>query len=364
MQLMDNLREFASNLTEYCCFIKNYFQRKIFRSFYHFERGKGVLVDGLLRQRGKYIRPFLHTSMIGLFLIGLMLAPLIKSALPEEKYEFAPHLQVLGFNSLDQSTTTQISVKPRDSVVTYRVQEGDTLSSIALKFGVDEETIRWQNDLKENPVLAINQKLEIPPVTGIVHKVKRGETIQSIAKKYQVDPQQIVNWPFNTFTNDETFTLATGQLLIVPEGIQPKASPPPSYYARKTYQTPDAGIVSATGNFAWPTSGGITQYYVWYHPAIDIANRAAPAILASDSGTVTLVRYDKYAYGHHVIVDHGNGYTTLYAHMTNIYVSPGQTVSRGDAIGQMGSTGRSTGTHLHFEIRLNGVAQNPLAYLK
>ncbi len=364
MQFLDNISDFFTNLREYVVFLKVYFTRKIFRSFYRFEKGKSVLVDGLSVKRGKYVRPFLHSSMIGLFLIGLLMAPLIRSALPEAKFELAQNFQVLGIEDLDQLTTTQISVKPRDNVVTYKVQEGDTLSSIALKFGVSEETIMWQNDLKKDPVLKIGEKLEIPPVTGIVHKVKRGETIHSIAKKYQVDPQQIVNWPFNSFINDETFALAVGQLVIVPEGIQPKASPPPSYLAQRYRQTPDAGAVSATGDFVWPTSGGITQYFVWYHPAIDIANKSAPAILAADSGTVTLVRYDKWSYGHHVIIDHGNGYTTLYAHMSNIYVSEGQTVSRGNAIGQMGTTGRSSGIHLHFEIRLNGVAQNPLAYLK
>jgi murein DD-endopeptidase MepM/ murein hydrolase activator NlpD len=356
--------DFFSNLGEYLKFLRSYFRQKFLRSFYRFEKGKGFLVDGLVAKRGRYIRPFLHTSMSGLFLIGLMLAPLIKSAFPEKEFNFEQNLQVLGISSLEEATTTQISVKPRDSVVTYKVQPGDTLSSIALKFGVTEETIQWQNDLTKDALLKPEQKLEIPPVTGMVHKVKRGETIHSIAKEYQVDPQQIVNWPFNSFINDETFALAVGQLLIVPEGIKPKASPPPSYLARRQQQTPSAGAVSATGAFVWPTSGGITQYFVWYHPAIDIANKSAPAILAADSGRVILVRYDKWSYGHHVIVDHGNGFTTLYAHMSNIYVSEGQTVARGNALGQMGTTGRSSGIHLHFEIRINGVAQNPLAYLK
>lgn len=363
IQVFNQTKEFFTDLKQYCLFLKQYFFNKTIASFSRFEQGKDLLVGGLVAKRGKYIRPFLHTSMTGLFLIGMLVAPLIKSALPEKQFDYQS-FQVLDNDSLEEATTTQISVKPRDNVVSYKVQAGDTLSSIALKFGVSEETVQWQNDLDKDPLLKLGQKIEVPPVTGMVHKVKRGETIHSIAKKYQVNPQQIVNWPFNAFTNDETFALAVGQLLIVPEGIKPKASPPPSYLARRYQTTPDAGAVSATGNFVWPTSGGITQYYVWYHPAIDIANRASPSILASDSGRVTLVRYDKWAYGHHVIVDHGNGYSTLYAHMSNIYVGEGQTVSRGSALGQMGTTGRSSGIHLHFEIRLNGVAQNPLAYLK
>jgi len=363
-RVLENIKEFSINLHEYLAFLKTYFRRKFFHYFYRFEKGKGLLVNGLVAQRGRYVRPFLHTSMTGLFLIGLMLAPLIKSALPEKEFELNQSFQVLGVDSLEGATTTQISVKPRDSVVTYKVKPGDTLSSIALKFGVSEETIQWQNDLKKDPLLKLGQKIEIPPVTGMVHKVKRGETIHSIAKKYSVNPQQIVNWPFNTFINDETFALAVGQLLIVPEGIKPKASPPPSYLARRSRQTPDAGSISATGAFVWPTSGGITQYYVWYHPAIDIANKNAPDILAADSGRVILVRRQRWAYGHHVIIDHGNGFTTLYAHLSSIYVNEGQNVARGNAIGRMGTTGRSTGIHLHFEIRKNGVCQNPLNYLK
>lgn len=361
-----NIKLFFSNFSDFLKFLRSYFEHKFFRSFTRFEEGKGVLVDTLVQQRGKYVRPFLHTSMSGLFLIGLLLAPLIRSAFPDQQVGNSDNLQVLGVSSLEEATRTEVSVKPRDSIVNYLVQPGDTLSSIALKFGVSEETIMWQNDLQEKAVLKPDQKLEIPPVTGVVHKVKRGETVNSIAKDYTVDPQQIINWPYNTYTNDETFALAAGQLLVVPEGIKPKpkATPQPEYYALRYRQTPTAGAVSATGNFAWPTSGSLTQNFVWYHPGIDIANRAAPDILAADSGTVILVRFDKWSYGHHVIIDHGNGFTTLYGHMTNIYVSEGQTVARGNAIGQMGSTGRSTGTHLHFEVRLNGIAQPPFAYLK
>jgi murein DD-endopeptidase MepM/ murein hydrolase activator NlpD len=358
------LLEFQQELINFTSFLKDYFHKRFYQAFWRFEGAKGYLVDGLVVKRGKYIRPFLHSSMIGLFLIGLMLAPIIKTALSQEEDfqdSFTP--VVLGVASVEDSTTTQVSVKPRDSVVTYTVKQGDTISSIASKFNVSDETVMWQNNLKDDDVIAIGQKLEIPPVTGIVHKVKRGETIYSIAKKYAVEAQNIVNWPFNTFTNDETFDLATGQLIIVPDGIKPEEKKAPVEYLAQKKQTPSAGVVSATGSFAWPSSGSLSQYFRWYHPAIDIANASAPDILAADSGKVILVQSQRYAYGNHVIIDHGNGYTTLYAHMTSMYVSLGQTVNRGDAIGKMGCTGRCTGTHLHFEIRQNGVAQNPLDYL-
>ncbi|MCR4285368.1 MAG: M23 family metallopeptidase, partial [Candidatus Kaiserbacteria bacterium] len=122
--------------------------------------------------------------------------------------------------------------------------------------------------------------------------------------------------------------------------------------------------VQGTSSFIWPTTGSITTYPVWYHMALDIANRATPPIIASDTGTVTYTGCLAYGYGCHIIVDHGNGYQTLYGHLSSIEVNAGQVVSKGQRIGAMGSTGRSTGTHLHFEIRSGGVQQNPLGFLQ
>jgi len=204
--------------------------------------------------------------------------------------------------------------------------------------------------------------LRIPPVTGIIHKVQRGETVYSIAKKYQANPQAIVDFPFNTFADDETFALAVGQILIVPDGVMPKAKPRVTQYLAR--QEVSVGTTGAQGQFIWPTSGRITQRYSWYHRAIDIANKNAPAIVAAAPGRVVATIYSRVGYGNHVIIDHGNGYQTLYAHMSRIYVKKGQTINAGQAIGQMGSTGRSTGIHLHFEVIKNGVKLNPLTVLK
>ena len=128
--------------------------------------------------------------------------------------------------------------------------------------------------------------------------------------------------------------------------------------------TPNAGTVTALGVFIWPTQGVITQNFSWYHPGIDIANNACPDVLAADAGVVTVPPFMAGGYGNYVTIDHGNGYRTLYGHMQAIYVKTGQTVQRGDHIGKMGSTGRSTGDHTHFEVRLNGVNINPLSVLK
>ena len=153
----------------------------------------------------------------------------------------------------------------------YRVQDGDTVSSIALKFGVSIDTIMWQNNLKSVDSIKVGQLLSILPVTGVKHKVKRGETVYSIAKYYNVDPQNIVDYPFNSFTNDETYALAAGQDLVVPEGVRPnEVIIDVSHYATKTV-APVPGVVGE-GRFMWPTAGIITQKFSWYHSGVDIAN--------------------------------------------------------------------------------------------
>lgn len=316
---------------------------------------------GLYSQRGKLIRPFLHSSMGGLAAASIMLAPLIAQELPkkgEDPWQNVP--EVLSAQTENPQTATLISDKPRDRIMDYPVQSGDTVSGVANKFGISADTIRWANNLDKRDLLKPGQTIKILPVTGVVHTVTPGDTIYSIAKKYSAEPQAVVDFPFNTFVNDETFALAVGQTLIVPEGVPPKEAPPA--IARRI--TPDAGTVVASGNFVWPASGNISQGFSWYHKGLDIANKAAPDVLAADSGNVVYANCVPTGYGCHVILDHGNGYRTLYAHFQKIYVTVGQGVGRGNAIGKMGSTGRSTGTHLHFEIYAGGVAVSPLNLLK
>jgi len=259
------------------------------------------------------------------------------------------------------ATADYTSGNVRGEVVEYVVKEGDTISSIASKFSISLDTILWANNLKSSSKIKSGQRLKIPPVTGIVHLVKRGETVYSVAKKYSISAQNIVNYPFNSFANDETFTLRMGQSLVVPEGVMPAAVP---VAVAKSTTVQVGSFTGAQGTFIWPTSGSITQRFVWYHPALDIANRSAPPVVAVDSGIVASVVYARYAYGNHIIIDHGNGYRSLYAHLSSINVSAGQTVSQGQQIGVMGSTGRSTGIHLHLEIIRNGVKINPLGVLK
>lgn len=319
------------------------------------------MVEALYRQRGKFARRFVHTGMAALAGLGMIIAPIVANEFPGRSvnpWEVNTRPMVLSAFAENAQMQTVIS-DVRDKIIEYKVQSGDTLSKIADKFGVSIETIRWQNSLIRDAVKE-GQILEILPVTGISHKVKKGDTVYSIAKQYDTSPQAVVDFPFNTFTNDETFALAMGQVITVPDGVMPKAQTP----ARIRQITPDAGTVVASGNFVWPTGGTITQRFVWYHKGIDIANSSQPDILAADSGTVVISGWSTAGYGNYIIIDHGNGYRTLYGHMQTIYVVSGQTVARGARIGKMGSTGRSTGSHAHFEVILNGVYINPLNVLK
>ena len=360
---MEDFLAFSEELKEFLADLGYYLTKKLHFSFIRFEEGKGVFVTSLYKQRGKMARKLIHTGMATLAGVGMMIAPVIAQEFPGRSvnpWEIESSPSVLSATTESEGIETLVSEKVRDSVKTYTVEEGDTVASISKKFGVDSETIRWQNNLTGDKI-KVGQTLEILPVTGIAHKVNKGDTVYSIAKKYDSSAQAIVDFPFNTFSNDETFELAIGQTVIVPDGVKPQetvASP------RTRQITPDAGSVVASGSFVWPTNGTITQNFAWYHPGIDIANRAAPNVVAADSGVVTYAGCIGYGYGCHVIINHGNGYTTLYAHFQKIFVNAGQSVGRGALIGQMGSTGRSTGIHTHFEVAKNGVKLNPLTVLK
>ncbi len=352
------------DLLHFIVFFIKYLRKKANIFGFHFEDQKDLVVSFLIARRGMRTRSFLNMSLILLLGIGVISAPILSKTYPtaasEELQDFTPPSAVATtLSQEDYLTNTRISDKPRDKVITYTIQEGDTLSSITEKFGVSADSIKWENSMK-NDKIVVGAPLKIPPVTGVVHKVKQGETVYSIAKKYQTDAQNIVNFPFNDFADLDTFALAVGQTLIVPDGVPPAEKPA---VPAKTVQQYLAG--SGTGQFIWPASGNITQYPVWYHMAVDIANNTAPLVYAADSGTVVSTEKLRWGYGSHVIVDHGGGLQSLYAHLQRIDVSVGDRVSKGSTvIGRMGSTGRSTGTHLHFEIRKNGVIVNPLPYLK
>jgi len=369
-----NMNTTLKELKEFWFFFWDYWFQRFLVVYRQLESVKDIVVDGLYSKRGKYTRPFIHSGMVGLLFMGITVGP---SVLKDQEDilgdQSLAKMQVLGLSTTEvyaQGTTTVsgegVVAYRGGEIVNYEVLEGETLSQIADKFSLKVDTIVWANGLdSEKTKIRQGQILKIPPVDGVVHQVKKGETVYSVAKKYQTNAQGIVDYPFNTFVDDEKFSLAIGQVLMVPDGVMPNLQPADATQYIAKQLTPDAGVVSATGGFVWPTSGQISQGYRWYHKAVDIANSIGTPILAADSGTVTVAGWpDNTGYGNRVMIDHGNGYVTLYAHMSRIDVVAGQTVNRGDQIGAMGSTGRSTGPHLHFEIRAAGALQNPLNFLK
>lgn len=361
-------KEFVAFLKSFSSYIKIRFNK----AGLLFEDIKNLLVDVLMVRRGANTSFFLHASIIGLaFSVLVAGGVLSSSSVISGSYPGVAANPLVVSNSgeaenagvITSSITpvTVISDKPRDKIIEHEVKSGETISSIAAEYGVSESTILWENSLTSSSTLKEGQKIKVLPVSGVAHKVEGGDTIYSVSKKYQANAQAIIDFPFNDVGDD--FALSTGQILIVPDGAPPeKPKPAPTQYLARE-NVPVVGDLGSAA-FIWPAAGGISQYFAWYHPAIDISNLGGGAIRASDSGTVTVAGWlDNGGYGNRVIVDHGNGYTTLYAHLSAIYVAPGQTISKGEVLGAMGSTGRSSGVHLHFEIRKNGTALNPPSLL-
>lgn len=256
----------------------------------------------------------------------------------------------------------------RDEVVEYLVQAGDTISSIASSFKLNVNTILWENNLTARSLIKPGSKLTILPSNGIRHTVTKNENLNKIANKYSVDAQKIID--SNDIEPDTA--LKIGQKLFIPGGKKIVES---SSVIGKTYTgtTINQGSNQNNGNqkpaytggkLLWPTVGArITQYYSWSHKGLDIANKTGTPLYASEDGTVERAGWNN-GYGYNVVINHGGGLKTLYAHASKLHVKAGEKVSRGDIVANMGSTGWSTGPHIHYEVILNGVKQNPLNYIK
>ncbi|MBT4124355.1 MAG: M23 family metallopeptidase [Candidatus Pacebacteria bacterium] len=364
-------RVIVQDFLEYFSFLRTYIKLRGYGWFSRFEVGKDFIVDLLYKKRGRYARPFLHFGTIGLVFLLITLGPIILNEVEEQQHvSIGPILNTATAYAPDFYTLQAEEVRQYrgGEITNHIVTDGETLSSIAQRYGLQVDTVLWENNLTAKSKIKPGQELKILPLDGVRHKVSRGETIFSIGKKYGLDGSQvqvIVDYPFNEFLNDETFNVVAGQYLMIPDGVKPAAVRTTTTATRFGVLTPDAGSVSASGSFIWPASGRITQGYRFYHKAIDIASKSGGPILAADSGVVTTSGWiDNSGYGNRVVIDHGNGFVTLYAHLSVAQVKTGQRVRRGDVIGQMGNSGRSTGTHLHFEIRQGGALLNPSSYLK
>lgn len=242
---------------------------------------------------------------------------------------------------------------------TYTVKEGDTLWDLAIANDIDVDSLVWANERLEEDrdYLFIGQFLVIPPVIGALHTVAPGDSLSSIATFYKVKPEAISGYAANSL--QPPYQLRIGQVLVIPGGVKPLLT---------RWVTTEKGsmvvnVPPSKGLLSWPTAGLITQYFSRNHLGIDIGNALGTPILAAADGVVISVGEKAGGYGLAVMIDHGDGYGTLYAHLQSFAVAVGDSVARGQKIGEMGNTGRSTGPHLHFSLYYYGGAVNPIHYL-
>jgi len=257
---------------------------------------------------------------------------------------------------------TIISRSNRRETIEYEVKSGESLYSVANDFGIATATLSYVNHLSSN-TLKPGQKLKIPPVDGLFVKVQRGENLSTLASRYRIDLDKIYQYNPGIKEGEPIFA---GQEIFIPGAVVPKSTTGTSYTAT-TYGPP--ALPASESQFIWPVAS-VTKFisqgfgrtrYNSNHTGIDLPRRNGLTIYVAASGIVhtTTMR----GYGYTIIINHGNGWETYYAHLSRFLVNDGDYVSQGQAIAIMGSTGWSTGTHLHFEIRKNGVPLNPLAYL-
>ncbi len=280
-------------------------------------------------------------------------------------------LPVISDSSLSPALNpvTYQGKKPEHSFQTYVVQRGDTPNIIADKFGIKTETLLGGNPSlsEESSLLQTDAELIILPIDGVLHDVAPGDTLESISAEYGVPMEDIIAYAPNNL--EFPYRLYPETQILVPGAVREVFvwSPPDlsSVAGNTSYEGRGvAPVIVGTGTFIYPVnSRNFSQYYWYGHRAIDIALPVGSAVFASDTGTVTYAGWNVYGYGNLIVINHGNGHETFYAHLSAINVVPGQIVYQGNVIGATGNTGNSSGPHIHFEIRLNGNQDNPCWYL-
>lgn len=284
----------------------------------------------------------------------------------------------------DTNLKTIIPSRSRVEVITYTVNTGDTLFSIAYNFGLKPESLLFGNMdvLQDNPhLLKPKQVLNILPTNGAYYQWKDGDNLDSVAGTYSVDKKEILEYPGNFFdmvTADQGDPqIQTGTWLIIPGGKRPIRDWGPPAISRSNpavaryYGEGACGAISSgaigNGTFIWPTTdrniSGFT-YDSGVHPAVDIGGQEGNPIYATDSGVVVFAGWSSYGYGYMIVIDHGNGWQSAYAHLSAVGAGCGQSVYQGGTIGALGNTGNSTGPHLHFELSINGAKVNPMDYIQ
>lgn len=357
----------------------------------------------LVREGGAmgFLRPAFSSLFIALVVVALNVALLGQTAsadTPKAKVGAEPTatiaLNLPGYDPAGVALTgveraadmhTTLPTRPRFEVSQYTVQQGDTVITIAQKYNLQSQSILFSNYavLRDDPHLIIpGQVLNIPPEDGAIHVWTEGEGLNAVAKQYGVSVDTILQWPGNhldpTTLGDLSHpNIAAGTKLFVPGGKRPFTS----WSAPQIPRTNPAvahlygeGACSASyngpvgsGSFIWPTTEKYVSGYDYNpganHPAIDIGAHMGNPIFAADSGVVVYAGWNNFGYGIVVVIDHGNGWQTLYAHMSALNVGCGSWVDKGATIGFVGVTGNSSGPHLHFEMMYKGAKVNPHDYV-
>jgi hypothetical protein len=274
--------------------------------------------------------------------------------------------------------TTDSPTRSRVEVLLYTVQPGDSVFGIADKFAIKPESILWGNDetLNDDPhMIQPGTELNIVPVDGAYYRWKDGDTLASVAGAFDVDPSSIVEWPSNRLESLDSL-VEPGTWIIIPGGSRPLKS-----WFVPTIARGSAGVGAAFGpggcsgdfsggavgggGFIWPSANHYLSGNDYWsgHLAVDIATGYGDPVWASDAGVVVYAGWSNTGYGNMVMIDHGTGWQTVYGHLSDVKASCGQSVGQGQVIGHAGSTGTSTGTHLHFESRYDGGFVSPWSVL-
>ncbi|MDP2671048.1 MAG: M23 family metallopeptidase [bacterium] len=332
-----------------------FIQKKAVALVHFLDLSKDQAVHFMMWRRGVLFRPATHGGFLALGALAILVGGIFS------KVEIAAQDLTASENLVSAPNTPETIIplgRPRSEIVKYQVKNGDTISSVAKKFSVSADSIKWATSLKADKIKP-GETLKVPPVTGVVYKVAAGDTLASVAAKYSADKQTIADYPFNYI--DATLQLKLGQTLVVPNGSIPEPKPALATPARS--YLPNL-VAHGSGALAWPVRGcQISQYASWFHPAIDIACPYGTAVYAADSGRVIVAKKLAYDFGWHVVIDHGNGMTSLYAHMSALYPRVGDNIGRGQLVGAVGTSGRATGPHLHFQVTRASSSLNPMSLL-
>jgi hypothetical protein len=349
-----------------------------------------------------------HLSILVLVVVGIWAARVGVRALPES--ESVPMVEVDAGGALTTQNTelsvddlpaclfagggvqgvsrtadihTNVPSRPRMDIVQYLVQAGDTLFGIADKYGLKPETILWGNwdELSGDPhSLVPGMELNILPIDGALHVWTAGESLSGVANFFGATAEDIIEWPGNDLdptVDAQDPPIDAGTALIVPGG---RREIPTWRAPRIRRDNPASAQVLGPGHcgsiydgpvgdgvFIWPTTARYLSgfHYSEIHPAIDIGGSIGNLLYATDAGVIVYAGWNHFGYGNVVVIDHGNGWQSLYAHLSQVNVACGQAVFTGNVIGLMGSTGKSTGPHLHFELMSDSYGKvNPTLFLQ